>query len=165
MKRYNSLKRNKADIDLIRRGVELQEEEGEKKTVIDAGDVITCPVPHTKEQKCLCPHSSSFLYDLSFQNYHELQPEGDPASGLCSESTPTLHVSKSLFVSDSHVSLYLQRSRSDLQHLTLCSMFLDELVEEKMMRLIATGFRKIVALLLPLQRPHILNETSIICLG
>lgn len=39
-----------------------------------------------------------FLYScdcvLSFQNYHELQPEGDPGSSVCSEPPPTLHVSK-----------------------------------------------------------------------
>lgn len=128
--------------------------------------MIAGPVLHTKERKCLrLLHISPFLYDLSFQNNHELQPEGDPASRLCSEFQPALHVSKSLFVCDSCVSLYLERSCSDEQHLTLCNTFLDELAEQKMTQLIATGFGEIVALLLLLQRPHILNETSIICLG
>lgn len=44
-----------------------------------------------------------FIFFLSFQNHHELQPEGDPGSSICSEPTPTLHVSKySIF--DKHVS-------------------------------------------------------------
>lgn len=38
-------------------------------------------------------------------------------------------------------------------------------VEQKMMSLIESGFRKIVAVPLLSQQPHILNETSIICLG
>lgn len=38
-------------------------------------------------------------------------------------------------------------------------------VEQKMMQLIGTGFGQIVVLPLLLQQPHILNETSIICLG
>lgn len=47
--------------------------------------------------------NSFFCFFLSFQNHHELQPEGDPASSVRSEPTPTLHVSKySIF--DKHVS-------------------------------------------------------------
>lgn len=61
----------------------------------------------TQGEKCLCLDGSflhSFICILSFQNDHELQPEGDPSSSIRSEPTPTLHVSKkkqSLF--DNHV--------------------------------------------------------------
>lgn len=52
-------------------------------------------------------HLLSF-YHSSFQNYHELQPAGDPGSSFRSEPTPTLHVSKySIF--DNHVSCTLKR--------------------------------------------------------
>lgn len=51
--------------------------------------------------------SSSVFYP-SFQNYHELQLEGDPGSSVRSEPTPTLHVSKHS-ISDSHIFPCLQK--------------------------------------------------------
>lgn len=48
-----------------------------------------------------------FICILSFQNYHELQPEGDPGSSVRSESTPTLHVS-TFSIFDNHVSRALK---------------------------------------------------------
>lgn len=66
------------------------------------------PTPGRKEMSMCCGYlfftvSSVFYLFFPFQNYHELQPEGDPGSSIRSEPTPTLHVSKySIF--DSHVS-------------------------------------------------------------
>lgn len=65
-------------------------------------------VPTLGRKQCLClggffTVSSVFYHLFPFQNYQELQPEGDPGSSVRSEPTPTLHVSKySIF--DNHVS-------------------------------------------------------------
>lgn len=105
--------------------------------------------------------SSQFHIILSFQNYHELQPEGDPGSSICSEPTPTLHVSKHPIFDSFPVpskELVQCATLAILQHL-----FLHELVVQMMTQLIGTGFGVIMALPLLLRWPHILNETSIIC--
>lgn len=63
---------------------------------------------------------------LSFQNYHELQPEGDPASSIRSEPTPTLHVSKYSMTKYLWQPCFscLQKSHYDVQCLTVCSVWL-----------------------------------------
>lgn len=148
--------------------------EGQRKIVQHGLDAVTwshpcdtvCePTLREEEMSLFRRFVHSFISFLSFQNDHELQTEGDPGSSVRTEPTPTLHVSKySIF--DNHV------SRAFKRFIMICNAwqlvvygYRRVSVEQKMMRLIETGFRKIVALPLLSQQPHILNETSIICLG
>ena len=56
--------------------------------------VFVCPRSEEKKEAFQLFFFHNFICILSFQNYHELQPEGDPGSSVRSEPTPTLHVSK-----------------------------------------------------------------------